>query len=56
MKCLEGYTIEQIKEMSPEELKVLWDKIVYEKQAMDIQHTVIDMIEVMNAKKPTIES
>lgn len=56
MKCLEEYTIEQVKEMSPEELNVLWDNIIREKKAMDIKATVVDMIEIMNAKKPKIES
>lgn len=56
MKCLEGYTIEQVKEMSPEEIGLLWSNIVEEKQTMDIRHTIIDMLEIMNAKKPMIES
>ncbi|MBW1728959.1 MAG: hypothetical protein JRJ62_15630 [Deltaproteobacteria bacterium] len=55
MTCLENYTIEQVKEMSPSELKVLWNVIVEEKQAMDIRATVIDMLEIMEAKKPLIE-
>ena len=56
MKSLEGYTIEQVKEMSLSELKVLWDTIVEEKQAMDIRATVVDMLEIMESKKPLIES
>jgi len=55
MKCLEGYTIEQVKEMSPSELKVLWDMIVEEKQAMDMCATIVNMLEIMEAKKPLIE-
>jgi len=51
MKALEGYTIEQVKEMSPPELKVLWDIIVEEKQAMDIRATIVDMLEIMEAKR-----
>lgn len=47
MKCLENYTIEQIKEMTLPELKVLWDNITEEKQAMDIRATVVDMLEIM---------
>jgi hypothetical protein len=56
MKCLEGYTIEQVKEMTCEELKELWNNIAEEKWEMDIRHTIVDMIEVMNAKRPMIES
>ena len=56
MKCLEGYTVEQVKEMSYEELKVLWEKIVIEKQTMDMRHTIVDMLEIIEAKKPMIES
>jgi len=42
MKSLEGYTIEHVKEMSPSELKVLWDMIIEEKQAMDIRQETFD--------------
>lgn len=56
MKCLEPYTIEQVKEMPPSELKVLWDIIVEEKQAMDMRITIVNMLEIMEAKKPLIES
>lgn len=51
MKCLEGYTIEQVKEMSFEELKWLWDRIVAEKQAIEIQHTIISMLDAIEANK-----
>jgi hypothetical protein len=51
MKCLEDYTIEHIKEMSYEELVVLWGKIVQEKQEMDMRATIVDMLEIMEAKK-----
>lgn len=56
MKCLEPYTIEQVKEMSHEELIVLWNKINEEKQAMDIRTTVVNMLEIMEAETPLIES
>lgn len=56
MKCLEGYTIEQVKEMSPEEINVLWDKIVEEKRTMDMRATIVNMLDVMDAKQPMIES
>lgn len=55
MKCLENYTIEQVKEMSHSELIVLWNKIAEEKQAMNIQATVVDMLEIMEAKKISIK-
>jgi len=55
MKCLEPYTIEQVKEMSSPELEILWNVILEEKRAMDIRATVIDMLEIMEAKKPLIE-
>jgi len=56
MKCLENYTIEQVKEMSFPELKVLWDLVVEEKQTMDLRATIVNMLEIMEAKKPLIES
>ncbi len=46
MKCLEGYTIEQVKEMSPPELGVLWGRIIEEKQPMDIRATIVDILEI----------
>lgn len=49
MKCLKDYTIKQVKEMSRSELGVLWDKIVEEKQEMDIRKTIISMLEIMEA-------
>lgn len=56
MKCLEDYTIEQVKEMSYEELKVLWEKIAEEKHAMDMRATIVSMLEIMEANKSVIES
>ena len=56
MKCLENYTIEQVEEMSLSELKVLWDTIIEEKQTMDLRATIVDMLEIMENKKPLIES
>lgn len=55
MKCLEDYTIEQVKEMSHDELIVLWNKIIEEKQAMDIRATVVNMLETMEAEKISIK-
>ena len=51
MKCLENYTIEQVKGLSREELIVLWTEINEEKQAMDIRATVVNMLEIMEAEK-----
>lgn len=56
MKSLEGYTIELVKKMSHEELIVLWNKIAEEKQAMDIRTTIVNMLDVMEAQQPLIES
>lgn len=56
MKCLENYTIEQVKEMSFEELKLLWEKMVVEKQTADMRHTILDLLDVMEAEKPLIEN
>lgn len=50
MKCLEDYTIEQVKEMSYEELTVIWNKIVQEKHEEDIRATVVNMLEIMEAE------
>ena len=48
MECLEGYTVEQVKEMSYEELRVLWDKFIKEE---DILHMQRRFIEVINGDK-----
>ena len=56
MKSLEGYTIEQVKEMSYEELTVLWDKIVEEKREMDMRATIVNMLDIMEVGKSVIES
>ena len=55
MKCLEDYTIGQVKEMSYEELLVLWNNIVQEKQEMDIRATIVNMLDIMSASEPMIE-
>jgi hypothetical protein len=51
MKCLEDYTIEHVKEMTYEELTVLWNRVVQEKQEMDIRATIVQMLEIMEAKR-----
>lgn len=51
MKCLENYTIECVKKMSYEELMILWNKVVREKQETDIRHTIVSMLEIMEAEK-----
>jgi len=56
MKCLEGYTVERVKGMSTEEVRKLWDKVVDEKHIMDARHTLINMLDVIEAKKSMIES
>jgi len=56
MKSLEGYTIEQVKEMSFEELAVLTEKVGREMQAEDIRKKIINMIDVMDAENTLIES
>lgn len=56
MKCLEDYTIEQVKEMSHEELITLWNKITEEKQTMDMRATIVEMLEIMEANKSVIEN
>jgi hypothetical protein len=56
MKCLERYTIEYVKEMTREELIGLWNEINEEKREMDLRATIVNMLEIMEAKKPSIES
>jgi len=56
MKALEGYTIEQVKEMSYEELNVLAEKIGKEMRAEDIRKKIINMIDVMDSEDSVIES
>ena len=55
MKCLEDYTIGQVKEMSYEELLVLWNNIVQEKQEMDMRATIVNILDIMSASEPMIE-
>lgn len=50
MKCLEDYTIEQVKEMSYEELTVLCNKISEEQREIDMRATVVGMLEIMGAE------
>lgn len=56
MKCLEDYTIEQVKEMSFEELKVLYENMAKEKWMTETKQTVIDILDVMSANKSVIEN
>jgi len=55
MKSLEGYTIEQVKEMSYEELMVLAEKVNKEMQVEDIRKKIINMIDAMDAENSVIE-
>ena len=45
MKCLEECTAEQVKEMSLEELKVLWAKIQEETAEKMVREKIIEMIQ-----------
>jgi hypothetical protein len=56
MKSLEGYTIEQVKEMSYEELQVLAEAVGREMQAEDIRKKIINMIDAMDAQNTLIKS
>ena len=56
MESLEGYTIERVKELSREELIVLWNKINEEKQEMDLRATIVNMIDIMDANKSVVEN
>jgi len=56
MKSLEGYTIEQVKEMSYEELAVLAEKVGRELQAEDIRKKIINFIDAMEAETSLIEN
>jgi len=56
MKCFEGYTIEQIKEMSSDEVKVLWDKFADESKVESARSKLIEIFEIDEAKNGLIES
>ena len=50
MKCLEGYTIEQVKQMSYKELLVLGETIAKEVHETELRNKIVGMIDVMQAK------
>lgn len=56
MKCLEDYTIEQVKEMPYEELKLAAEKVAKEEHENLIRVKLIEMLEIMEANKSVIES
>ena len=56
MKSLEGHTIEQVKEMSQEEILFLAEKVGREIQVEDTRQKIIGMIDVMDAQNTLIES
>ena len=56
MKCFEGYSIEQIKEMSPEEVKVLWDRFADESKVEVARAKLIEVLEISEAKINLIEN
>ena len=55
MKSLEGYTIEQIKDMSYEELMVLAEKVGKELRAEEVRKKIIGMIDVVDAENTLIK-
>ena len=56
MKSLEGYTIEQVKEMSQEELMVLAEKVNKEMQVESIRKKIVNMIDAIEAEGSLIEN
>lgn len=50
MKCLEGYTVGQVKELSREELKVLWNEMQEEAVETEIRKRIIDTLDVAEAR------
>lgn len=56
MKCLENYTIERVKKMSFEELKVLCEDMAKETWVEETKQAVINVLDVMEAKKLSIEN
>jgi len=58
MKCLEDYTIEQVKQMSYEELMVLGETMAKEIHETNLRNKIVNMIDVMQAEsnKSLIES
>ena len=55
MKCLEGYTVEQVKAMDYDELKDLWDDMLKEKHTIEMRSSIVEILEIIEAKKPMIE-
>ena len=56
MKSLEGYTIEQVKEMSQEEVMVLAENVGKEMQVESMRKKIVDMIDAMDAEGSLIEN
>ena len=56
MKCLEEYTIEYVKEMSPEEVKLLWDRFADENKVEAVRKKLIEVLEIEDANKSLIEN
>jgi len=52
MKCLEPYTIEQVKEMSHAELRLLWDRFADESKAEAVRTELIKVLEIRDANQP----
>ena len=56
MKCLEEYTIEHVKKMSLEEVKLLWDRFVDESKVEVVRKKLIEVLEIEDANKSLIEN
>ena len=56
MKALKDYTIEQVKEMSYEELKLVVEKVAKEEHENLIRAKLIKVIEIRDANTSVIEN
>ena len=56
MKCLEDYTIEQVRELSYEELKLVAEKAAKEEHENFLRTKLIEVIEIRDANMSLIES
>ena len=51
MKCFEDYTVEHIKKMSPEEVKVLWDRFADESKVEAARAKLIEVLEISEVEE-----
>ena len=56
MKCFEDYTIEDVKKISPDEIKLLWDKFADESKVEAARAKLIEVMEIEEAKSNLIEN